>query len=105
MKKGETGIEITISKQDESGERKVETNSYGLDENLKEDRRGIATYRWKYNDKGNLVEKSCHGIDGKLKENSEDGVAIVRYTYSENGRLLSKTNFRLNEFGEKIIIQ
>ncbi len=57
---------------------------------------GIALYIWKYDNKGNPVERSCYGIDNKLKEGT-NGIAITRWKYDDKGNKTEKSCYGADE--------
>jgi|GEM_PF-4435340 len=72
---------VCISRYDDIGNR-IESVHY--DDEYVEESRGIAIYRWKYDEQGNLIEESYYGPDGQLKE-FYLGYAKKCYEYDEQG--------------------
>jgi len=81
-------------KYDERGNL-VETRLYGTDEQLKEDKDGLAMVRLKYDERGNPVEQRYYGTDERLKENKY-GVAIYRREVEFLGKLKKEVHFDKN---------
>ena len=88
FERDDMGVMEERRKLDKEG-RRVFSRNIGKGGRLVYDLAGGRCYRWKYDEKGNLVETSCYeDRRGKHPYESINGVAIRRHKYDERGNLI-----------------
>lgn len=57
----------------------------------------ITSIRRSYNENGDVIKESYHGIDGALKLHTRLGVAMVKREYDDNGNLIEEKYYGIDQ--------
>ncbi len=94
---GQKGECIIFRLKYDEGERWLEVSFYDANNTLQEGPEDCAINHERYDERGNIIEQRCYGVDQRLKEVQKSGIAITRYAYDQQGNKVEERYYGADE--------